>query len=745
MKLKKAKATLGNVGLAATSGIAWRFVGGTAPYTTVFEVHSSKWARLEGQIGQPLNLKITDSRGNTISINQVYILHLAPSSSPHRVAFVVADKRWKWGYKLITRDYNMPRKTGDRDAFGKKPVETQTVVDKYDYLPYSLYGEQQEAKWTARQIIEDVLEVLEGEDNESGGYKIESFPIRDTSGGNNTGDFAVQNVTLRDAGDVALSRALSYVPGADVYINADGVAVVYDATDLDDLEAYYQGLPVATYAGEKVVWVDRKHVRPGKVIVHYQREVELLVDFSDDYSGGTSAQPSATAPFIENVCPTVDPETEIGSEFDPVTNQSVAKKVPPGTWVEMKTLLAAWDADRPEDSLPWTFDTIKVHWLKGDLEGVLGARGLDFDQEANIAMRVSALRQHFRQSFRINRQFMERTRSLRPVRVGLLDPVTGARAPAAVWGQACIVPSTKGKYMATRGTDDVSKLKVYRNVDYLAPSRTGKELIRTAPGPTRVNIVDGDLGIFRLEWLASPYGTVESFIPSNLVGPTGQASSVTRDLTQQDDQPMGPAMIVEGGTNGIFLANKLSYKAILTVVPAAPNNEAQFHKVEVEARDIATIFQSEFHIKDGAGPDLHLFVPPGEATARFALTNAGTAFSTLQDLFGLRSPEGITGNELPGYTLMNEERYLSGHAASLAAESIASFADNPQGTLVTRMPDDGLQLKGGMSSATVRVAAAGSAKVDAVHTFPGQQRQISRLAVMPESTRQIVLGIVPFS
>jgi hypothetical protein len=31
-----------------------------------------------------------------------------------------------------------------------------------------------------------------------------------------------------------------------------------------------------------------------------------------------------------------------------------------------------------------------------------------------------------------------------------------------------------------------------------------------------------------------------------------------------------------------------------------------------------------------------------------------------------------------------------------------------------------------------------------VHEFPGQQKPISRLALMPEATRHVVLGIVPF-
>jgi hypothetical protein len=42
------------------------------------------------------------------------------------------------------------------------------------------------------------------------------------------------------------------------------------------------------------------------------------------------------------------------------------------------------------------------------------------------------------------------------------------------------------------------------------------------------------------------------------------------------------------------------------------------------------------------------------------------------------------------------------------------------------------------------VSGAPTAKVDAVHSFPGLARSISRYAMMPEATRRIVLGIVLF-
>ena len=152
----------------------------------------------------------------------------------------------------------------------------------------------------------------------------------------------------------------------------------------------------------------------------------------------TSAQRSSSEPYIENVIPTVEPSTTI-NEYDPVSNSTKPKQVPPGTWVRVDKWLEAMDAVKPPAvRIPWNFDTIKRYWVVGDLEATLGARGLDFDPLANVAMRVQALRQHFRQTFRINRRYMERNRSLRAVRVGIVDPISGARAPAGVRGRVSV-------------------------------------------------------------------------------------------------------------------------------------------------------------------------------------------------------------------------------------------------------------------------------------------------------------------
>ena len=736
--MAKAQVTLNKIPLAGVGVIAWRFQTGTQPYTAVFTVHNKDWKRsLRGVIGKPLDLKITDSRGVTVTIKDVYILHEVASDGPWRTSFLVADRRWKWAYPLITRDYNIPKKTGDRTALNPDiRAELRVTVDKYEYRPYSLDGDK---KWTPKRAVHDVLSQLEDS------FVMESFPI-EVKG--SEGEYSLQNVILRDQGDVALSRLLAYIPGAEVYVDADGMARVFDGTDLDAAETYFKTLKHVTRDGEKAAKIDRIQIRPKEVVIHYQREVEVVFDYADDYSGQTQTKLSRDDPYLDNVLPTVDPVTDIIGEYDPETDTTIRKSVPPGTWVQLDIWLEAMDKIKPKGSLPWIFFTIQKHWYRGDLDAALGGKGLDLDPVGNVALRIQALKQHFRQTFRINRRYMERVRDIQAVRVALLDPVTGARAPAAVWGQACSTPSFKGT-MASR--KDAERAWILRNVDYLVPSKAkDAKLVATSPGPTRVNILDRDMGVFRVEWMASPYGTVASWLPCHLVQEDDRSTpkSITRNLSQQDTVAMGAGMKVESGTNSIFLRDTLEMRVMMTIIPAAPNNKRQFHRLTVRGDQIKSLFRTEFGISSGSGPVLEVFIPPTEATARFAWNVDLAATKTIAQLLGLDDPDpnsaGIDSTFLPGFVVANETNELNGHSRAVAAELLAVFVDSLQGRVATVVPKNGLLLKGNMAGAIIQVSGSPSAKVSAVFEFPGYQKPISRLALMPESTRHIILGIVPF-
>jgi hypothetical protein len=744
--MQKAEVTLDGIALAGAQAITWKLITGVQPYSTVMSVHESDWPKLKQKKGQPLTLSITDSRGRETTIEKVYILHEAPSDSPHRVSFVVADRRWQWAYSLVARDFNMTRKTGTKTVSQGQLPENQVNADTYDYLAYSLNDDG--TKWTAQQAVIEVLRILE----DVGDYRIDSFPTEGFAGSTRA-QLTLQNVSLRDQGDIALARVLAFVPGAEVYVNVAGEAVVFNGTDLAAAQTYLDSIQ-QTWNGDRAAQIDRRKIRPKKIIVNYVREIECLFSYSDDY-GPTQASPNRNEPFLENVLPTVDLKTTI-SEYDPQADRVISKDLAPGNWIRVDKWLDYVNTTiDPADSGPWTFENIRHFWTVGGLEAVLGAQGngvVDQTKNANGVQRVQALRENLRQTMRINRRYMERIRDIRPVRAALLDPVTGARAPAAVWGQICVVPSAKGQQMAAPVGANAAGYTVTRNVDYLLESQQGtKKLVETTPGPQRVDIVDEELGIFRLETIASPYGITGAMYPCFLVDANNVQAGISRDLSLQDRQPTGAGFRVESTATGISLSNTLKCKVMLTIVPAAPNGTLQFHRIEVTAADVRPLFKTAFPIQDGEGPELEVFVPPSEITARFAWQDDATAANTLQKLLGLTDnvDDALIGAQatLPGFLLVNHDpgipsRHLAAHAQALAAELYAHFADSVQGDVVSAVPSTGMKLVGNMDSVAIRVGQFPSAKVDAAFSFPGRQRPISRFALMPDSVRQLVLKIV---
>lgn len=734
MALTKASVTLGGVRLSGAAPITWRLQSGVVPYTTTVQVNWRSADAIEALAGSPTTLRIRDGRDNVTSIQQVYVLHRAPTDSNARVAFVIADRRWTWNRNLIVRDFNIPKRTGNRTAFQAALPQNDVTVDLYDFAPYSIKADG--TRYSAREALELVLSELVGD------FDVVSFPF-----GGGTGQISLQDVQLRDAGDAALNRLLQYLPGVGIFVRADGRVVVYDQTDTRSIRSYIERLPRTQWSGEVETWIDRSRIRPSQVRVHYTREVELPVDYSDDYAGNTSSRPGQNVPFLENVLPTVDPVTEI-TEYDPETDREVRKRVPAGTWVEVSQWLAAMDADRPEGSSPWTFQAIRMLWVAGDLEGALGAGGLDLDEDGNVAARVQALRQHFRQTFRISRRYVERIRSLRAVRVVVLDPVTGARADAPVWNQACIVPSQKGMRVTKRGPS--ASGAVFRNVDYLAASEGGEELIETSPSPARIQIIDEDIGIFHVSWELSPYGTESTAYPCHLVDSSGGQKVVSRDLAEQDRAPVVTNAQAEFGTNGLFLANTMRLKAVLTIVPAAPNDARQFHRIDVEPSEVAALYGSTLQVTGGSGPPFELYITPNEETARFAIEDTDTASTSVRQLLGLEGDAIEPTSGIPGYVLANDgvqgERHLAAHAKAAAAEVLVPFGDSYQGAFVTRMPGGGIpDIEGNLGAVAVRVAQYPSAKVDVVHQLPGQAPPTSRFALLPQSTRTQILGVLPFT
>jgi hypothetical protein len=264
----------------------------------------------------------------------------------------------------------------------------------------------------------------------------------------------------------------------------------------------------------------------------------------------------------------------------------------------------------------------------------------------------------------------------------------------------------------------------------------------------------------------SPYGTDSAHIPSLVTLELGGATeedcdapviAPVRDLMHQDNYPVAAGAKIEGTTNGLFLCSKMRLKAMMTVVPMAPNNKKQFHYKDVEASEIAEIFQREYRIQGGEGPRMDIFVAPNELTARFGWADDEAAKLTFKELLGLdpdavgggggdESEPGLTAPEdmENGFVFINELKEVSDHALSYAAQVLITYADSIQGSVTTKL-ETPLKLKGNVAGISISIAAAPSGKIRMTHGFPGHQQVINRFAMLPESTRRLLLGIPIYS
>jgi hypothetical protein len=152
-------------------------------------------------------------------------------------------------------------------------------------------------------------------------------------------------------------------------------------------------------------------------------------------------------------------------------------------------------------------------------------------------------------------------------------------------------------------------------------------------------------------------------------------------------------------------------------------------------------------------------VAPNEVTARFGWKSDEEAKQTFKELMGLDdAAQGAGGYVGPGseiglsdpadmeagFVFVNELKEISDHAKSYAAQVLATYADAIQGSVTTQL-ESPVRIRGNISQVAVSVAAAPSGKIRMTHGFPGRQQPINRFAMLPESTRRLLLGIPIYS
>lgn len=673
----------GGVYLGGAQAYDFEQAVGVSPVVKNWVVTASRAARIP--VGVPLDLVISGSaKRKEITWRNLYCLEIGPGPTPHQRTLVVADCRWLWSRFHVASGFNVRRTTGDKFfANNTTQVENAVIQPELAYAKWSLYPPDNGGTlWSAPQVLQTVMAVM------GQGYRVEgSLP-----------DVEIQDLEVDDTGDRALERVLAFLPGADVYIDLDGAAVVFNTMPPPTVKTQVRGEAPYPFLTRKhaihpgdVQTVSRRALRPKNVHVLFTPEVELRFDFNE---GGTRARDE---PLLVNVAPTPDVTLTL-------TDGRVVAR---GTFLPLESLFSAWGAfgyfNRQMSTEILRKNALKHGWASFEQE--FGNNPLA-PPDPVMQRRASAVVESWRRLYQIDETFIQRITGLRANRVAIINTQTGAYAPAEAYCDWTRRPSFKG-YAG----------KLEANVNHGWAVQGYASLLADAKvAPARVAIEDASAGIFRVDPTLSPYGTVQAQVwgyPAS-VGSAPAGSVPSQDMAKANQQRED----LYARWDCVELSSTFQLAVVMTATPASPNDIRKFHKV--------TISQGEAGESGAEGPDLYVRVFPGVMTARYGWS----------DDLGQQISDAIRGRaaSLPPGALVNDTLVRS-VALATAKRAYANWRDMPLGSAQIDL-DPEIHPQGSLSS--VRHVMQGGV-VATVVSFEGPRKPADLWAFMDSGTRRAIL------
>ena len=698
-------ATYAGVLIMNASDVSWELKTGTRPTTTTIVVAAKYAERMRGQMGKAGTLEVTAEGGLGYRVDDVYVIDETPSPHPDMVAFTLADRRFKWVREHVTRRYNIRRRTGDRRLITEgQPAGLPADVPDIAYESATLLNGQ---PWTARDIV---LDVLSSVDVDGPGFSMSGLPMR---------QITIEGLELDDDGAAAIDRALDHIAGADVYLDLKGTVRFVDTTDASAANSLLKRLGPPVVGVGLASMVDYAGLRPAWIDVLFSVEQELKFTSLDE--GGAYSQRGNVTKYMENVLPVPD-----------LTLAVAGRTVTRGTFITFDEAFAAWGAPTIAAgakipgggaSAALTHDLVRLLWHGGRLEAVYAAVG-DVIADANWAARIRAVRQHYRQTYRISPYWMARIRSISAERVAVIDPENGVRAPAFVTANYAFAPSVRGRWT------EPGRQGIVVNVDAYADS-----LAAAKQAPATVTIVDEQLGVIHLSYQADALGLHQAVYPCKLETPLPSMNF---------GKGAGP-MTIDGcvyeGAAPVKLAASHKVAIVVTAVPSAPNSNDQHYRVRVTPSDA----QSN-GVKVGAatGPGWTIRIGPGVTTARFAWADALDA--TIDKMFGAarttKPGERATyaaGDTLAASGLLVDRKEVENVAKAAGTSLYGQMIDRVVGAHAVKM-DDNLVPVGNASAVEHTLAPDGS--LNSIVRFDRATGRVDIMAYMDNATRRRLFGMV---
>lgn len=586
------EATLAGVALGGQNTYEWPLTTGVVPHEATFEITLDVFAALEQANAFGISLEspglsyVVKRAGQEVQrVERLFIVDVYPGSNSEFTKRIrVVDRRWLWSKVHVATSYNVRRATGESVvvADGRNP-ETPDLVPQITWAKPSLLDEN--VAWTANQVLDDVFTQVSG------------VPPR------LDGDFdglPVDDLVLDDPGHFALERVLAYFPGAAVYLDYQGNAVVKDSLSRAEREVF-ERFKDKQQVTKGVDVIDRRYSRPSKVVVLFTPELDMRFDYEEAPTGTQTNLEDSNR--LHNVAQVTEPQ---GLE---VNGQNLG----PGSWAKMSDLFTAWGTgpgQRPGGGAPrqLSFDILRKHYASDFRHLQLEFTMLNYLPYAPWVRRMAAARAAYRRTFRIDRDFMARLASVRPVRASVISPNTGARASSPVYSDYVMRPGLRGQNPLS-GVDS----------PHGVAERGYSDLINSSslqPAPVRITTVDPGAGIFQLVPQQSDaqgwYQAIMLGYPDTTeAGSTNRYNAAKGVPVQSLGHPDLSTRLLFGACwDYVTLEADWKFCTVMSCVPASPNNTQRLYKLEITAAQLGE--------GPAFGPPVYVRVFPGVVSARFA-------------------------------------------------------------------------------------------------------------------------------
>ncbi len=710
-----ASARLNGVPLPNTQECGWTYKSGVDPHMRKFEFSSEYRDHLIISSLGAATLEVVDGGGSTLKVEKLIRLGEVPASQPYFSAVLVADQRWMWPRRHVIGRYNIRRKANDRRILldgaelsisqpgGGGGFEVLPSVDEYKFAPFSLKNGL--TRWRPKEVLEDVLRKI--------GQK---FRWND-----NPTESAVNDLVIDDTGSAAVRIALRYLPGMDIYIDQKGIAVIYNRMSRKE------GNRVEKSGGEMRDMGHAQRVsfaptRPREIHVLFTREHELRFDSLEE----DAEEVTYNGRWMQNVLRSPDPLLAYGDSL-----------VTRGTWVTVDNAIRAFNADGnlAGSANPLLGPDLSHAIIRGSFfSDLLLNQYLRWGQQTQSGNpiwgpRISALKQHYRQTFRINKYWMDRIVRLSTQRPAIIDPVTGTRGIALVYVDYGIRSSTRG--IALAGRD------MYENWDSNISASTDP-LSEGYAAPCIVSLLDHDNGVMHFDFKTDLYGWTKQVFPSAL---TGLGATPIGDIGTLNYEDEIQTMTNEDGEQYeafAGLSEEYFSSVVVSAVPAAPNSSRQLYRVKIKPEDTREIIGD---VGECNGPIMELRIGAGLLTAQFAWSDDPSMIENIEEVFkahhGFSNSDNmdVSLDEVLTIQLLNDQ-HVTSVARAAAAAVWNRMKDRYLGRKSVRMYPQ-IQPIGSINSVTHRVDTRGetTTSMEMMEQLPQQDM----FPFLPESVRAFIL------